>query len=301
MKGAVTLSNLSKRFPGERGKPGHAAVCGIHLEVRPGELMVLVGPSGCGKSTILRLIAGLEAASEGEIRIGEREMARVEPKDRGVAMVFQNYALYPHMTVYENMAFTLKLAGKSKTEIREMVSRAAASLGLSALLQRKPRALSGGQRQRVALGRAMVRNPDVFLFDEPLSNLDARMRVQMRGEIAQLHRSLGATMIYVTHDQAEAMTLGDRICVMRDGLIMQVAEPLALYRRPANLFVAGFIGSPPMNLARGMIQARDGGFAFGADPEFGGWKLPLQGRAERLARARGAGPVVFGFRPEHVS
>jgi multiple sugar transport system ATP-binding protein len=218
--------------------------------------MVLVGPSGCGKSTTLRMVAGLEKISNGTIEIGGRVVNDMEPKDRGIAMVFQNYALYPHMTIFNNMAFGLQLAKKKKDFISETVSRTAKALGMEAMLERKPQALSGGQRQRVALGRAIVRSPKVFLFDEPLSNLDAKMRVQMRSEISRLHSQLGSTMIYVTHDQVEAMTMGDRICVMRDGKIMQVADPLTLYRKPENVFVAGFIGSPPMNLLKGKVDQR---------------------------------------------
>ncbi len=254
--GSVKIQNLVKTYLDDRGRETFKAVKGINLEIKDGEFMVLVGPSGCGKSTTLRMIAGLEKITDGTIEIGGSVVNEVEPKNRGIAMVFQNYALYPHMTVFENMAFSLKLAGKDKAFIRETVKQAAATLGLDQILDRKPQALSGGQRQRVALGRAIVRNPKVFLFDEPLSNLDAKMRVQMRTEIIRLHTQLKTTMIYVTHDQVEAMTMGDRICVMRDGVIMQVADPLTLYREPQNLFGAGFIGSPPMNLLTGRIQRR---------------------------------------------
>src|SRR5271154_1544580 len=253
----VLLENLSKVFP-EKGGPGVAAVKRINLQIEDREFMVLVGPSGCGKSTTLRMIAGLEEITSGTISIGGRLVNDVLPKDRDIAMVFQNYALYPHMTVYENMAFGLKLRKLPKAEIEARVNETAAMLGLESLLKRRPKALSGGQRQRVALGRAIVRKPKVFLFDEPLSNLDAKMRVSTRTEISKLHGRLGATMIYVTHDQVEAMTMGDRICVMKDGHVMQVAAPLEIYNHPANLFVAGFIGSPPMNFFKGTI-ARNGG------------------------------------------
>jgi multiple sugar transport system ATP-binding protein len=298
--GSVRLRNLSKTYADDRGRPICHAVQGINLEIKDGEFMVLVGPSGCGKSTTLRMIAGLEPISGGTIEIGGQVVNRVEPKDRGIAMVFQNYALYPHMTVFDNLAFGLKLAKKPKAFIREAVLRAATTLGLEALLDRKPQGLSGGQRQRVALGRAMVRNPKVFLFDEPLSNLDAKMRVQMRAEIARLHISLKTTMIYVTHDQIEAMTMGDRICVLRDGVLMQVADPLTLYRQPQNLFVAGFIGSPPMSLLPGRVESRDGGLVFVGDGGSGALTVALAGRLERLARGRIGGRVVLGVRPEHL-
>ena len=224
------------------------AVEEFSLDVRDGEFLVLVGPSGCGKSTTLRMVAGLELPTSGRITIGGRDVTNLPPKDRDIAMVFQNYALYPHMTVAENMAFALKLRGFRRAEIERRVNAAAETLGLAPYLKRLPKALSGGQRQRVALGRAIVREPAVFLFDEPLSNLDAKMRVEMRAEIIRLHHSLGATMIYVTHDQTEAMTMGERIVVMSEGRIQQVAAPLEVYERPANPFVAGFIGTPPMNL-----------------------------------------------------
>ena len=224
------------------------AVDDFSLEVRPGEFLVLVGPSGCGKSTTLRMVAGLELPTGGSIRIGERDVTWLPPKDRDIAMVFQNYALYPHMTVRENMAFALKLRHVPKDEIARRVAAAAETLGLKPYLERLPKALSGGQRQRVAVGRAIVREPAVFLFDEPLSNLDAKMRVEMRAEIVRLHHALGATMIYVTHDQTEAMTMGDRIVVMNAGRIQQAAAPMEVYEKPANTFVASFIGTPPMNL-----------------------------------------------------
>jgi multiple sugar transport system ATP-binding protein len=299
--GSVRIRGLVKTYANEQGHSVVTAVKGLDLEIQDGEFMVLVGPSGCGKSTTLRLIAGLEDITSGTIEIGGKVVNQVEPKDRGIAMVFQNYALYPHMTVFDNMAFGLKLAKKKKEEIREAVHRVAAALDLDKLLDRKPQALSGGQRQRVALGRAIIRNPKVFLFDEPLSNLDAQMRVQMRSEITRLHARLKTTMIYVTHDQVEAMTLGDRICVMQDGVIMQVADPLTLYRRPANLFVAGFIGSPSMNLLRGRVQRRDGGLWFVQDGPLGALAVPLTGQLEKRASRYPEKAVVFGVRPEHLT
>jgi multiple sugar transport system ATP-binding protein len=298
---SVRLRGLRKMFPGEHGHPAVPAVQGLDLDIAHGELMVLVGPSGCGKTTTLRLIAGLEQATAGTIEIGDQVVNEVAPKDRGIAMVFQNHALYPHLSVFDNLAFGLKVAKKDKAYIREAVLRTATALELTAVLDRKPQALSGGQRQRVALGRAMVRNPKVFLLDEPLCNLDAPMRVQMRSEIARLQWQLQATMIYVTHDQAEAMTLGDRICVMREGAIMQVADPLTLYRQPANLFVAGFIGSPPMNLLSGRIQRQKEGLRFVENGNPGGLTVPLRGRLEKLAESRVDREVVLGLRPEHFS
>ena len=259
---------------------GFVAVENATFDIADGELMVLVGPSGCGKSTLLRMIAGLETVSDGTITIGERVVNDVPPKERDIAMVFQNYALYPHMSVYENMAFGLKLRRLSR------VQRAAHMLGLEQVLQRRPRQLSGGQRQRVALGRALVREPAAFLLDEPLSNLDAKLRLQTRAEIARLHQRLGATMIYVTHDQIEAMTLGDRIVVLDAGRIQQIDTPLNLYRHPANRFVAGFIGSPPMNFLEGRID--DGHFIAGA------LRVPL-------LRPPKQGPITLGIRPEHVA
>ncbi|MFH1594058.1 MAG: sn-glycerol-3-phosphate ABC transporter ATP-binding protein UgpC [Candidatus Omnitrophota bacterium] len=248
----VSLRNVSKIFPG-----GVTAVKNVTLGVENREFLVLLGPSGCGKSTTLRIIAGLEEATEGEVYIGDKQVNNVPPKDRNIAMVFQNYALYPHMNVYSNMAFGLKLRKYPKDEIDKRVREAAGILGLEKLLKRKPRELSGGQRQRVAVGRAIVRKPLVFLFDEPLSNLDAKMRVQMRTEINRLHIRLQATMIYVTHDQTEAMTLGDRIIVMNDGMIHQIDTPRAIYDKPVNKFVAGFIGSPPMNFVTGKVITKD--------------------------------------------
>src|SRR5205085_2967290 len=249
----VTLSHVYKNYPSEKGR-NILAVEDVSLEVADREFLVLVGPSGCGKSTTLRMIAGLEESSRGDIFSGDRRVNHLAPKDRDIAMVFQNYALYPHMSVYDNMAFGLKLRKYPKAEIKKRVMDAAGILGIEELLERKPKALSGGQRQRVAVGRAIVRQPKVFLFDEPLSNLDAKMRVQMRTESAKLHQRLQATMIYVTHDQVEAMTMGDRIVVMNDGKVQQNDTPLKLYYEPANLFVAGFLGSPPMNIIRGTLK-----------------------------------------------
>ncbi|RWO82728.1 sn-glycerol-3-phosphate ABC transporter ATP-binding protein UgpC [Mesorhizobium sp.] len=266
---------------------------GVSVDIEDGEFVTLVGPSGCGKSTLLRMIAGLEKISRGQIAIGERVVNNVAPKERDVAMVFQNYALYPHMTVAENMAFSLMLKGVAKAESAASVKRAAEILGLVPLLERYPRQLSGGQRQRVAMGRAIVRDPAVFLFDEPLSNLDAKLRVQMRAEIKELHQRLKTTTVYVTHDQIEAMTMADKIVVMHDGIVEQIGPPLELYDRPNNLFVASFIGSPAMNMLRGEI-AMDGG-----SPSFrgsGGISLPLA-----AVPSTGSGEqVVLGIRPEHL-
>jgi multiple sugar transport system ATP-binding protein len=298
---SVVMKDLVKTYVDERGRPTFTAVKGINLNVEDGEFMVLVGPSGCGKSTTLRMIAGLERVTGGTISIGGQVVNNLEPKERGIAMVFQSYALYPHMTIFKNMAFGLELAKKTKAVISEMVGRTAKALQLDHMMERKPQALSGGQRQRVALGRAIVRNPKVFLFDEPLSNLDAKMRVQMRSEISRLHAQLGSTMIYVTHDQVEAMTMGDRICVMRDGLIMQVADPLTLYLRPENLFVAGFIGSPPMNLLKGKVQKRDGRLFFSENAEKNALTFPLEGRLKPLASRYVDKDIIFGIRPENIS
>jgi multiple sugar transport system ATP-binding protein len=260
---------------------------GVSVAIEDGEFVILVGPSGCGKSTLLRMVAGLENITGGEIRIGSRVVNNVPPKERDIAMVFQNYALYPHMTVADNMAFSLKLKRAPKSEISTKVNRAAEILGLTPLLARYPRQLSGGQRQRVAMGRAIVRDPQVFLFDEPLSNLDAKLRVQMRTEIKALHQRLGTTTVYVTHDQIEAMTMADKIVVMHDGIVEQMGAPLELYDRPANLFVAGFIGSPAMNVFEGQLEA--GGFVVN------GLVLPVGG-----APAAAAGrPAYYGIRPEH--
>src|SRR3954469_25454274 len=264
----------------------------VDVSISDGEFVVLVGPSGCGKSTLLRMIAGLEEISSGEIRIGERVVNNIPPKQRDIAMVFQNYALYPHMTVTDNMAFSMKLAGRSTQEIGERVDKAARILGLTDYLQRYPRQLSGGQRQRVAMGRAIVAHPKVFLFDEPLSNLDAKLRVQMRTEIKELHQRLKTTSIYVTHDQIEAMTMADRIVVMRDGIVEQIGDPLQLYDTPVNTFVAAFIGSPAMNLVPGVARV-DGGQAI---VEFeGGVSLPTP----TSARAVDGQAVLYGVRPEH--
>jgi len=262
---------------------------GVSVDIADGEFVVLVGPSGCGKSTLLRMLAGLENITSGEIAIGGRVVNAVPPKDRDIAMVFQNYALYPHMTVYDNMAFSLTLAKAPKALMDEEVGRAAKILGLEQLLQRFPRQLSGGQRQRVAMGRAIVRNPQVFLFDEPLSNLDAKLRVQMRSEIKELHQRLKVTTVYVTHDQIEAMTMADKIVVMNNGYIEQAGPPLELYDRPANLFVAGFIGSPAMNLLKGTVNGGTLRTDDGTD-----WPLPVNG-----ARPK-EGPAIYGVRPEHL-
>src|SRR6186713_2552940 len=269
-----------------------SVIHGVDISIGDGEFVVLVGPSGCGKSTLLRMIAGLENITAGEIRIGERVVNHVPPKERDVAMVFQNYALYPHMTVADNMAFSMKLRGAPKNEIDERVNRAAAILGLSQLLQRFPRQLSGGQRQRVAMGRAIVRDPQVFLFDEPLSNLDAKLRVQMRTEIKELHQRLKTTTVYVTHDQIEAMTMADKIVVMHDGIVEQIGAPLDLYDHPANLFVAGFIGSPAMNFLPGTLKRANGT----AHVELaGGTRVP----APLGAGGEEGQKIVLGTRPEH--
>ena len=283
----VAIRNVRKAFgPAE-------VIHGVSVLIGDGEFVVLVGPSGCGKTTLLRMIAGLENITAGEISIGERVVNHVPPKARDIAMVFQNYALYPHMTVADNMSFSLKLRGAPAAEIRERVKRAADILGLGLLLDRYPRQLSGGQRQRVAMGRAIVRDPKVFLFDEPLSNLDAKLRVAMRTEIKQLHQRLKTTTVYVTHDQIEAMTMADRIVVMHDGIIEQIGTPLDLYDRPQNLFVAGFIGSPAMNFLKGTIRA-NGQLLFEAA---GGLRLPLAA-APNGSHGRKA---VYGVRPENFA
>ncbi len=294
----VELEHVRKVYPN-----GYEAVEDASFSVEDGEFVVFVGPSGCGKSTLLRMIAGLEEITAGTLTIGDRVVAdgatALPPKDRDVAMVFQNYALYPHMTVGENMGFGLKIRKFPKAEIAERVAEAARILGLEAVLDRKPGLLSGGQRQRVAVGRAIVRKPAVFLFDEPLSNLDAKLRVQMRTEIAKLHNALGATMIYVTHDQVEAMTMGDRIVVLKDGEVQQIDTPLALYGHPVNRFVAGFIGSPAMNFVEGRLASDGGTLAFVADGD--ALRLPLPaGYAARLAGYAGRA-VTLGVRPEDVS
>ncbi|WJI54407.1 sn-glycerol-3-phosphate ABC transporter ATP-binding protein UgpC [Mesorhizobium sp. C089B] len=265
---------------------------GVNVEIADGEFVILVGPSGCGKSTLLRMIAGLEAISGGEISIGGRVVNDVLPKDRDIAMVFQNYALYPHKNVADNMGFSLKIKGRPKAEINAKVKKAAEILDLGNLLHRFPKQLSGGQRQRVAMGRAIVRDPQVFLFDEPLSNLDAKLRVAMRVEIKELHQRLGTTIVYVTHDQIEAMTMADKIVVMKDGKVEQVGAPLDLYDNPGNVFVAGFIGSPAMNFIKGRIHFKDGEQIFVSDT---GSVLPARG-----VKAQGGQPVVYGIRPEHI-
>ena len=298
---SVEIKDLVKTYLDDRGRPTFTAVKGINLNIEDGEFMVLVGPSGCGKSTTLRMIAGLERVTGGTISIGGRVVNNLEPKERGIAMVFQSYALYPHMTISKNMAFGLQLAKKTKEFIADTVGRTAKALQLDHMMERKPAALSGGQRQRVALGRAIVRDPKVFLFDEPLSNLDAKMRVQMRSEISRLHAQLGTTMVYVTHDQVEAMTMGDRICVMRDGIIMQVADPLTLYLRPENLFVAGFIGSPPMNLLKGKVQKRNGSLFFSESAEKNALTFPLEGSLQTIASKYVDKDIIFGIRPENIS
>ena len=296
----VVIENLVKAYADKNG-PGTTVVHGINLEVREREFMVLVGPSGCGKSTTLRMIAGLEEITSGQVLIDNRVVNDLPPKDRDIAMVFQNYALYPHMSVYENMAFGLKLRKLPKAEIDARVREAAGMLGLENFLERRPRALSGGQRQRVAVGRAIVRKPKVFLFDEPLSNLDAKMRVSTRAEISKLHTRLGVTMIYVTHDQVEAMTMGDRICVMKDGRIMQVAEPMDLYNHPSNLFVASFIGSPPMNLLHGTVERHGSGLVF-VEKNLSGQpiKIALNEKLSAKVAHRLDQPVILGLRPENV-
>ncbi|MDR1003294.1 MAG: sn-glycerol-3-phosphate ABC transporter ATP-binding protein UgpC [Oscillospiraceae bacterium] len=290
---SVTLKNIYKRYSGNV-----VAVSDFNLEIQDKEFIILVGPSGCGKSTTLRMIAGLEEISDGELYIGDILVNDVAPKDRDIAMVFQNYALYPHMTVFDNMAFGLKLRKYSKDEIKRRVDEAAQILDIQHLLQRKPKALSGGQRQRVALGRAIVREPKVFLLDEPLSNLDAKLRAQMRTELAKLHMRLGTTFVYVTHDQTEAMTMGDRIVVMKDGLIQQVHTPQFLYDKPCNMFVAGFIGSPQMNFIDVTLEKRgDDVFALFGDFSI---KLPASKNNRGQLDAYIGKEVVLGIRPEHV-
>jgi multiple sugar transport system ATP-binding protein len=287
----VSLQNVSKVFPGNVW-----AIRDINLGIESKEFVVFVGPSGCGKSTTLRIIAGLEEATSGNVYIGDQHVNDVPPKDRNIAMVFQNYALYPHMTVYENMAFGLKLRKYPKAEIEARVKEAANILGIEKLLQRRPRELSGGQRQRVAVGRAIVRKPLVFLFDEPLSNLDAKMRVQMRTEIKKLHIRLQTTMIYVTHDQTEAMTMGDRIVVMKDGIIQQIADPIGLYDKPVNKFVAGFIGSPPMNFIKGTIISREGKFYFNE----GNFQVKLVDAMVPKVMSYLNKEIIFGIRSEDI-
>jgi multiple sugar transport system ATP-binding protein len=292
----VLLKQVHKIYDRENGTP-HPAVQNFNLEVKDREFVVFVGPSGCGKSTTLRMIAGLEEISQGDIFIGDRRVNDLPPKDRDIAMVFQNYALYPHMNVFDNLAFGLKLRKFSKAEIKKRVFEAASILGIERYLDSKPKALSGGERQRVAVGRAIVRQPKVFLFDEPLSNLDAKMRVQMRTEIIKLHRRLNATMIYVTHDQVEAMTMGDRIVVMKDGVIQQTDAPLSIYRQPDNLFVAGFLGSPAMNFIPGRLSASGGRLNF-HEADGGTLEFDLSGLAG--ANAFAGREVVAGIRPEDI-
>jgi multiple sugar transport system ATP-binding protein len=283
----VTFDQATRTFPGG----ARPAVDHLDLEIEDGEFLVLVGPSGCGKSTSLRMLAGLEEVDEGAIRIGETDVTRKDPKDRDVAMVFQNYALYPHMSVADNMAFALKIAGESKETIRERVLEAAKLLDLEEYLERKPKALSGGQRQRVAMGRAIVRSPQVFLMDEPLSNLDAKLRVQTRSQIALLQRRLGVTTVYVTHDQVEAMTMGDRVAVLRDGILQQVDTPRNMYNDPANIFVAGFIGSPAMNLLELRVEQDQ--------VRFGGAELRVP-REAAVEAGRAGQKVILGVRPEDI-
>jgi multiple sugar transport system ATP-binding protein len=284
---SVEIRDVRKSF-------GSAAVIhGVNIDIKDGEFVILVGPSGCGKSTLLRMVAGLENITSGEILIGDRVVNEVPPKERDIAMVFQNYALYPHMTVADNMGFSLKLRSAPKSEIRTRVEKAAGILGLMPLLDRYPRQLSGGQRQRVAMGRAIVRDPQVFLFDEPLSNLDAKLRVAMRTEIKELHQRLKTTTVYVTHDQIEAMTMADKIVVMHDGIVEQIGAPLELYDNPGNLFVAGFIGSPAMNFLNGEIRVESEKAMFKSD---GGLTFPIE-QAPVGASGR---PVTLGMRPEHI-
>ena len=289
----IVVKELTKRYPN-----GFEAVKQLSLEIGDTELLVLVGPSGCGKTTALRMIAGLEDITSGDLYIGGRRMNDVSEKDRDIAMVFQNYALYPHMTVAQNIGFSLKLQRTPKKEIRERVRETARLLAIEQLLDRRPKQLSGGQRQRVAMGRAMIRQPQVFLMDEPLSNLDAQLRVHMRGEIEALQKRLGVTTVYVTHDQVEAMTMGDRVAVLRDGLLQQVDTPTNIYDRPANLFVAGFIGSPPMNLAQARIESRNGSLAVGFGDQLVG--IPPEVTKDRNLDAWAGREVTAGIRPEDL-
>ena len=284
----VTFENATRIYPGN----DRPSVDALNLEIADGEFLVLVGPSGCGKSTSLRMLAGLEDVNAGRILIGDRDVTDVQPKDRDIAMVFQNYALYPHMTVHDNMGFALKIAGTPKAEIDKRVREAAKILGLTEYLDRKPKALSGGQRQRVAMGRAIVRKPKVFLMDEPLSNLDAKLRVQTRTQIASLQRSLGVTTVYVTHDQTEALTMGDRIAVLKDGLLQQVGTPREMYDKPANDFVAGFIGSPAMNLGHFTVS--------GDVASIGSAKIQLSRATLDAIKPEDGGKVAIGFRPESL-
>ncbi len=286
---SIEIRGVRKRFGGVE------AIRGVDIDIKDGEFTVLVGPSGCGKSTLLRMLAGLEEISGGEIVINGKVVNHLQPKERDIAMVFQSYALYPHMTVYDNMAFALMLAKHDKAEIRDKVNKAAEILGLDKLLQRYPRQLSGGQRQRVAMGRAIVRDPQAFLFDEPLSNLDAKLRVQMRTEIRALHQRLRTTSVYVTHDQIEAMTMGDEIVVMHDGVVEQHGDPIDLYDNPWNLFVAGFIGSPSMNFLPGVVRQQDAGLVI----ELGdGTRLPVPERSRGMVEGQ---RIIYGVRPEHLT
>ena len=287
----ITVKNLNKYYDN-----GFHAVKDVSFTAEDKEFMVLVGPSGCGKTTVLRMIAGLEEISSGDILIGDSLVNKMPPKDRDIAMVFQNYALYPHMTVFDNMAFALKLRGEHKLQIKQKVDIAAKMLGIESMLKRKPGQLSGGQRQRVALGRAIVRNPKVFLFDEPLSNLDAKLRVAMRAEIVKLHHALGNTMIYVTHDQVEAMTMADRIVVMKDGVIHQIDTPLNIYNNPANVFVAGFIGSPAINMVTGMLKMSAESLVF----DSGDYQLKLTPAQADALKAYLHKTIIMGIRPEDI-
>ncbi|GAB3947196.1 ABC transporter ATP-binding protein [Corynebacterium tapiri] len=284
---SVSFNNATRLYPGA----DRPSVDALNLDIADGEFLVLVGPSGCGKSTTLRMLAGLEEVSDGSIHIGDRDITNLPPKERDIAMVFQNYALYPHMSVRDNMGFALKIAGMDKAEINQHVEAAALSLGLTDYLDRKPKALSGGQRQRVAMGRAIVRRPQVFLMDEPLSNLDAKLRVQTRTQVSQLQRELGVTTLYVTHDQTEALTMGDRIAVLKDGVLQQVATPQEMFDRPVNTFVAGFIGSPAMNL--GTFTLTGDGFA-----TLGEARVRVSREAQAAVTPEDNGQIVVGFRPE---
>ena len=292
----IKLINLSKTYDN-----GFEAVKSINLDIMDQEFMVLVGPSGCGKTTTLRMIAGLEEISSGELYIGKELVNKVDPRDRNIAMVFQNYALYPHMSVYNNMAFGLKLQKVDSKEIKERIEDAAKTLDIFSQLDKKPKSLSGGQRQRVALGRAIVRHPRVFLMDEPLSNLDAKLRVQMRAELIRLHEELKTTFVYVTHDQTEAMTMGTRICVMKDGEIKQVATPEEIYNKPENLFVAGFIGSPQMNFYKGILNKIENKLIFiGENGEYGKFEFSIDGVENLILEDYMDKEVLLGCRPEHI-
>ena len=290
---SLSLKHIYKKYPG-----GVTAVSDFCLEIQDKEFVIFVGPSGCGKSTTLRMIAGLEEITEGELYIGDKLMNDIAPKDRDIAMVFQNYALYPHMTVYENMAFGLKLRKTPKEEIKRRVEEAAEILGITHLLDRKPKAMSGGQKQRVALGRAIVRNPKVFLLDEPLSNLDAKLRATMRTELTKIHNRVGTTFVYVTHDQVEAMTMATRIVVMKDGLIQQVDSPQTLYDKPVNMFVAGFIGTPQMNFINAVLEKKDDGLYISF--EGNSLKLPAEKAVDPALQEYIGKEVIAGIRPECI-